>query len=143
MEDHDMTAKWICGLLVTLLAFGPLAPLTATAQMAPPPPPVSPPPGAPPAVTPVPPPLYQPMPRPLHREPGPGAAVGAGFLNVVHVPGKAILCGFGTLAGAGLMVLTFGNAYRAAVSIFNEGCGGPWALTAYDVADVRPPDESY
>jgi hypothetical protein len=137
MEDHDMMTKWICGLLVGLLVIVPLAPLTATAQVAPPPPP-----GAPPAMAPIPPPPPA-MARPLYRQPGPGAAVGAGFLNVVYVPGKAILCGFGTLAGAGLMVLTFGNAYRGAVTIFKEGCGGPWALTAYDVADVRPPEEPY
>jgi hypothetical protein len=53
------------------------------------------------------------------------------------------MCGAGTLSAAALMVLTFGSAYHAAVSIFNEGCSGPWALTAYDVAGVRPPDEPY
>jgi hypothetical protein len=138
MEDHVMTTKWICAFLVALLAVSPFASLTAMAQVAPPPPP----PGAPPTMAPVPPPPPA-MVRPPRRLPGTGAAVGAGVLNVVHVPGKAILCGFGTLAGGGLMVLTFGNAYRAAVTIFNEGCAGPWLLTAYDVADIQPPDEGY
>lgn len=142
MEDHDMTTKWICALLVALLAVSPFAPLTAIAQMAPPPPPPGSPPGAPPTLTPIPPPPAT-IVRPVRRQPGPGDAVGAGVLNVVHVPGKAILCGFGTLAGAGLMVLTFGDAYRAAVTIFKEGCGGPWLLTPYDVADIQRPEEGY
>jgi hypothetical protein len=131
------TMKWICGLLIALLAIGPFTAVTAMAQVAPPPPPPGPPPGAPPTMAPVPP------PPPMGRQPSQGAAVGAGFLNVVYVPGKAIACGAGTLSAAALMVLTFGTAYHAAVSIFNEGCSGPWALTAYDVADVRPPEEPY
>jgi hypothetical protein len=123
------TSKWMCGILVVALAIaGPLAPLAAMAQVAPAPPPPGPPP--PPPSPPV-----------LHREPGPGAAVGAGFLNTVYVPGKAILCGAGTVAGAGIMLLTFGSAYRAAVTIFNEGCSGHWVLTPYDVTGIRPADE--
>ena len=115
--------KWTCAVLVALLLIGgPLAPLTVMAQM---------------VTTPPPPP---PPPPPTLREPGPGAAVGAGVLNVIYVPGKAIVCGAGTLAGTGLMLLTFGSAYRAAVSIFKEGCGGHWVLTPYDVSGIRPPD---
>jgi hypothetical protein len=72
-----------------------------------------------------------------------GDRVGAGFLNVVYVPGKAILCGTGTLASAGLMLLTFGSAYHEAVGLFTEGCGGKWVLTPYDVAEKRAPEDSY
>jgi hypothetical protein len=74
-------------------------------------------------------------------EPGQGAKVGAGFLNVVYVPGKVILCSTGTVLSAGLMLLTFGSAHHAAVDLFNQGCGGPWLLTSYDVTGRRPPDE--
>jgi hypothetical protein len=56
-------------------------------------------------------------------QPTQGDKVGAGFLNVVYVPGKAILCSFGAVASAGMMLLTFGNAYHAAVELF-RGCGG-------------------
>ena len=73
-------------------------------------------------------------------EPGQGAKVGAGFLNVVYVPGKAILCSTGTVVSAGLMLLTFGSAHRAAVDLFNQGCGGAWVLTPYDVTGRRPPE---
>src|SRR5262245_24183748 len=77
-------------------------------------------------------------------EPSSGAQVGAGVLNVVYVPGKVIICSAGTLASAGLMLLTFGQAYHAAVRIFDEGCGGPWVLTPDEVAGRRPPeDRSY
>ncbi len=113
------TSKWLSVLVVAVLAMGgPLAPLAAMAQA--------------------------PQPAPAQApagEPSQGAKVGAGVLNIVYVPGKAILCGTGTLVSAGLMLLTFGSAYRAAVNIFNEGCGGKWALTPYDVAGRRPPEE--
>ena len=67
--------------------------------------------------------------------------VGAGFLNVVYVPGKAIVCGLGSIASAGVMLLTFGSGYRAAVATFKEGCGGTWVLTPEHVAGKVPPVE--
>ena len=67
--------------------------------------------------------------------------VGAGFLNIVYVPGKAIVCGLGTIASAGVMLLTFGSGYRAAVATFHEGCGGTWVLTPEHVAGKVPPAE--
>ena len=62
-------------------------------------------------------------------EPTTGDAVGAGFLNVIYVPGKAIICTAGTLTSVLVMLLTFGSGYRAATGVFNEGCGGDWVLT--------------
>jgi hypothetical protein len=122
------TSKRVCAVVVTALVMGvSFAPLTVSAQMQGSPAP----PGPPPIMTSGP---YQPT---------QGDRVGAGFLNVVYVPGKAILCGAGTLASAGLMLLTFGSAYHDAVAVFNEGCGGKWVLTPYDVAEKRAPDESY
>jgi hypothetical protein len=118
-------SKRFCTAVVAALVIGSfLAPPTASAQTQTPPPP----PGPPSAMSGP----YQPT---------QGERVGAGFLNVVYVPGKAILCGAGTVASAGMMLLTFGSAYRAAVDIFNEGCGGQWVLTPYDVAAKRPPEE--
>jgi hypothetical protein len=119
-------SKRFCAVVVTALVFGSLlAPQAASAQMQTPPPP-----GQPPMAS-------------VPYQPTQGDRVGAGFLNVVYVPGKAILCGAGTVASAGIMLLTFGSAYRAAVDIFSEGCGGQWVLTAYDVAAKHSPDESY
>jgi hypothetical protein len=68
--------------------------------------------------------------------PGIGAKIGAGVLNVVYVPGKAIVCTAGTLVAGGFMLLTFGSAYREAVSFFNEGCRGSWVITPEQVAAV-------
>ncbi|MEX2220700.1 MAG: hypothetical protein WEG40_02785 [Candidatus Rokuibacteriota bacterium] len=65
--------------------------------------------------------------------------VGAGFLNVGYVPGKAIVCGLGTVASVGVMIITLGSAYRAAVATFKEGCGGTWVLTPEHVAGKIPP----
>src|SRR5712692_5691341 len=99
------TSKWLCAVLVLVMVIG--GPLTSLAQTPSPPPP--PPPGGPgPAVGPP-------------YEPSAGVKVGTGFLNVVYVPGKAILCGVGTAGSALLMLLTFGSAYRAAADLFNEG----------------------
>jgi hypothetical protein len=120
-------SKRFCAAVIAALVFGSLlAPQAASAQMQTPPSP----PGPSPMVS-----------GPYH--PTQGDRVGAGFLNVVYVPGKAILCGAGTLASAGIMLVTFGSAYHAAVEIFNEGCTGQWVLTPYDVAAKRSPDESY
>lgn len=115
------TWKCLCaGLVLVLTIGGPLAPLTAAAQMqTPPPPPVA---SGP-------------------YEPTQGERVGTAFLNVVYVPGKVIVCGAGAVASAGLMLLTFGSAYHAASSIFKEGCGGAWVLTPYDVAERESPEE--
>ena len=125
-------SKWVSAVVaVALLAGSSLAPVTANAQMQTPPPP---PPGSPPPAPIV-------MSGPY--QPTQGDRVGAGILNVVYVPGKAILCSVGTVASAGLMLLTFGNAYHSAVELFNEGCGGKWLLSPYDVAAKRPPEEGY
>src|SRR5260370_9877872 len=61
-------------------------------------------------------------------DPTPGDAVGAGFLNIIYVPGKAIICTAGTLTSRIVMLLTFGSGHRAATRVFNEGCGGDWVL---------------
>jgi len=119
------TSKWLCAVLVAVLAIGgPLAPLTAMGQMQAPPPPPSP---APIATGPY--------------EPTEGDKVGAGLLNVIYVPGKVIICSAGTVVSTVLMLLTFGNAYHAAVGVFKEGCGGSWVLTPYDVAQQQAPEE--
>ena len=105
---------WFCAVLIAaLIAPGPLAPIAANAQVA----------------------MQPEVPQETAPQPpGKGAQIGAGFLNVVYVPGKAIVCGAGTIIAGGFMLLTFGSAYREAVSFFNEGCGGPWLLTAEQVA---------
>jgi hypothetical protein len=69
-------------------------------------------------------------------EPGLGAKIGAGVLNVVYVPGKAIVCTAGTLVAGAFMLATFGSAYREATSFFNEGCRGSWLITPEQVAAV-------
>jgi hypothetical protein len=68
-----------------------------------------------------------------------GDRVGAGVLNVAYVPGKAIVCGLGTVASAVVTLVTLGSAYRAAVATFKEGCGGTWVLTPEHVAGKVPP----
>jgi hypothetical protein len=115
----------VAGMLVTSFA---LMPVTVSAQMQGSTPPSGPPPGLPPLVA-------------GPYAPTQGDRVGAGVLNVVYIPGKAILCGVGTLASAGLMLLTFGSAYHDAVGVFNEGCAGKWVLTPYDVAGKRSPED--
>ena len=114
-------SKWLCTALVLVLAIsGPLAPLAMAQQ------------SMQPAMTPG-----------GGAEPSEGARVGAGFLNVVYVPGKAIVCGAGAVASTAIMLLTFGSAYHAAVDIFNEGCGGPWVLTPQIVSQRPVDDDAY
>jgi hypothetical protein len=66
-------------------------------------------------------------------------AAGAVVANVVYVPGKAILCGLGTVVGMGLLLATFGSGYQAASAIGHEGCAGRWVLRG---DDLRPSPSS-
>lgn len=54
-------------------------------------------------------------------------------VNIFRIPGKTLLCGIGTLAAGGLMLLTFGTQYRGAGAVFREGCGGKWVIDASDL----------
>ena len=110
--------KWLCGLLVALMALtGPLLSRAAVVQAA------------------------ELSTGAVDVEVTEGDRVGAGFLNVVYVPGKAIVCGLGTVASAVVMIVTLGSGYRAAVSTFKEGCAGTWILTPEHVAGKIPPTE--
>jgi len=72
------------------------------------------------------------------NEPGPGDAAAAGVMNVIYVPGKALICLGGAVTSTILMLLTFGSAYRSARGVFQEGCSPPWALTADHVSGKIP-----
>jgi hypothetical protein len=110
--------KWLCGLLVALMALsGPLLSRAAVVQAA------------------------ELSSGGVDVEVSDADRVGAGFLNVAYVPGKAIVCGLGTVASVGVMILTLGSAYRAAVGAFKEGCGGTWILTPEHVAGKIPPKD--
>ena len=115
--------RWASAVVAALLAAGPFGPMAAVAQTS--------------ATAPL-----QPM-ESMQPEkvdeivttpPGTGAKIGAGILNVVYLPGKAIICSAGTLVAGAFMLATFGQAYREATSFFNEGCGGAWLLTPEEVA---------
>lgn len=130
--------KWVCAVLVAVLALG--SPLAALAQ-APPGPQYPdlqkqpyPYPGS--AMSAQPPPTLDPR-----LEPTEGDKTGAFFLNLAYVPGKAIVCGVGTLTSALVMGLTLGSGYRQAIGTFKEGCHGTWVLTPEHVSGKIPPKE--
>jgi hypothetical protein len=108
--------KWLCGLLVALMALtGPLLSRAAVVEAA------------------------ESSSSSVDVEVSDADRVGAGFMNVVYVPGKAIVCGLGTIVSVGVMLVTLGSAYRAAATTFKEGCGGTWILTPEHVAGKIPP----
>ncbi len=118
-----VATKWVCGVLVAVMALlGPLATWSAMAQ----------------AQTQ---PGYTGAPTTNENEVTGGDETGAGFLNIVYVPGKAIVCGVGTIVSAGVMLITLGSGYREAVGVFKEGCHGTWVLTGDHVAGKIPPKE--
>ena len=138
-------SPWISAALVAaLFVSGPLAPMAAFAQASQTAPPVE------PSLTsqmpgqervPVDPveKMLMPAVEPISsKDPTRGDATAAGFLNVVYVPGKAIVCTAGVVTSTILMLVTFGSAYRAARGVFLEGCGAPWALTGAYVSGKRP-----
>lgn len=135
-------SRWMCAVLVVALALtGSLAPATAWAQV----PTGSQAPGGPTPVTGL-----------TADDPGRSRyilelpvtpttenhRVGATFVNMVHVPGKAILCGMGAMLSTVVLLVTFGSAYELAVKTFEEGCHGDWVLKPEHLAGQiqRPPD---
>lgn len=64
--------------------------------------------------------------------------VGAAVTNVFLVPGRAITCGVGGVVGVAVLALTFGTGYRAASSVWQEGCGGKWVVTGDDLRPDSP-----
>jgi hypothetical protein len=112
-----VATKWLCGLLVAALAMtSPLLSRAAVVEAA----------------------ELSSQIAPADAEVSDADRVATGFLNVGYVPGKAIVCGLGTVATVGLMVITLGSAYRAAVATFNEGCGGTWVLKPENVSGRVP-----
>ena len=119
--------QWVSAVFAAVLAVGPLGPMAAVAQT------------STTATAPLQP-MQSMQPETIDESvaspPGTAAKIGAGVLNVVYLPGKAIICSAGTLVAGAFMLATFGRAYREATSFFNEGCGGAWLLTPEQVAAV-------
>ena len=123
---------WISAVLVAaLFVSGPLAPMAAFAQA----------PQTGQERVPVDPveKMLMPSVEPItSKDPTDGDATAAGFMNVVYVPGKVIVCTAGVVTSTLVMLLTFGSGYRAARGVFLEGCSAPWALTADHVSGKIP-----
>ena len=111
----------VSALLAALLLGGPLATLAA-AQ----------PPAQPPA-----PDLFQESLKAEQAAGGRKGAYDAGAVvtNVFLVPGRAITCALGGITGVVVLAATLGTGYRAASSVWHEGCGGKWVVTG---DDLRP-----
>src|SRR5260370_20257308 len=71
-------------------------------------------------------------------DPTPGDAVGAGFLNIIYVPGKAIICTAGTLNCVIVMLLTFARGFPEATGGLIEGGGGDWGLSPVHARAKKP-----
>ena len=63
---------------------------------------------------------------------------GAVATNIFLVPGRAITCLLGGVAGIVVLAATFGTAYRAASGAVHEGCGGKWMVTGDDLRPECP-----
>jgi len=125
MKTHT---RVVSALLVAVLLGGPLATLAGAQQPTQPPAPAAQPPA---------PDLFQESlkaERATSRQSGAYDA-GAIVTNIFLVPGRALTCGAGALLGVGVLAVTLGTAYRAASSVWHEGCGGKWAVTG---DDLRP-----
>jgi len=111
----------VSALLMALLLAGPLAPIAGAQQ-----------PPQPPA-----PDLFQEQLRTQQEADRSRGAYDAGAVavNVFLVPGRAITCVLGGVAGFVALAATFGTGYRAASAAVHEGCGGKWMVTG---DDLRP-----
>jgi hypothetical protein len=75
------------------------------------------------------------MPPPLTEEASHEGAyrTGAAVANVFVAPGRAIICGVGSVGAFAVMLLTFGTGYGTAKRVFEEGCVGKWTITPDDL----------
>ena len=123
MRTHT---RVVAALLAVTLLGGPLASLAGAQQPQPQPQ------GQPPA-----PDLFQEQLKAERANSGPSSAYDAAAVttNVFLVPGRAITCGLGAVVGFAVIVATLGTQYKAASSVWQEGCGGRWTVTA---DDMRP-----
>jgi hypothetical protein len=64
--------------------------------------------------------------------------VGAGFMTVIGIPLKGIVCGLGGIAGFTLFVATFGSADHASAAIVAEGCDQRWIVRGDDIRPDPP-----
>jgi hypothetical protein len=113
-------------LLAALLLAGPLTPLAGAQQ---------------PATPPATPDLFQEtLKAEQESERSRGLYdAGAVAVNIFRVPGRAITCFLGGVVGLAALVVTFGNAHRAASDAVHEGCGGKWMVTGDDLRpEYRP-----
>ena len=62
----------------------------------------------------------------------------AAVVNVFLVPGRAITCAAGSMVGVVLLAMSLGTGYRAASTMFNEGCGGKWIVKGDDMRPDKP-----
>ncbi|MBI4638834.1 MAG: hypothetical protein HY727_21060 [Candidatus Rokubacteria bacterium] len=61
--------------------------------------------------------------------------ISAGVVNIVGVPGHAIICALSGVTGFAFLLLTFGTQGRAFTAMVEEGCGGKWTVSG---DDLRP-----
>lgn len=125
----------------------PAVPADTSLAQAPPVPPAPPVTPAPPAPMPPAPPAPPVAPAPaqpdlfqetLKAQHAPGAKqalyeTGAVVTNVFLIPGRVITCSLGAGIGIALLAITFGTGYRAAASVWDEGCGGKWVVSGDDL----------
>ena len=115
----------VSALLAALLLAGPLVPVAGAQQ-----------PTQPPAQPPAPDLFQEQLKAEQEADRSRGAYnAGAVAVNVFLVPGRAITCLLGGVAGIVVLAATFGSAYRAASDAVHEGCGGKWMVTG---DDLRP-----
>lgn len=119
-------SRLISALLITVLLGGPLASLAAAQQPQPQP-----------QTQPPAPDLFQESLKAERASAGQSSAYDAAAVatNVFLVPGRAITCGLGAVVGFAVIVATLGTGYKAASSVWHEGCAGRWTVTA---DDMRP-----
>lgn len=59
--------------------------------------------------------------------------VGAGVATGVNFLFKPLLCALGGATGVAVLVMSLGSGPRWAGRVWEEGCGGPWIITAADL----------
>ena len=135
----------VAALLAAVLLGGPLVSLAGAQQPTQPPAPAARP---APAAQPPAPDLFQESLKAERASGGQSSAYDAGAIttNIFLVPGRAITCGIGAVVGVVVLAATLGSGYKAASSVWHEGCGGKWSVTGDDIrpdgASGRPLDYS-
>ena len=75
---------------------------------------------------------------PARPQPDADDHAGAVATNLWYTPGRALICGTGTLLAGFVMTVTLGQSYDSASQVMRGACSVPWTVSDQDIRNTVP-----